>query len=365
MSKTIPIWCSVINRLLFPKNPAYHDLYTPPQVVSSSEHAQIAALLPSFVSGLRSLDLPTSALSSGLKPLRPVWVTPESHLPVTAGENTIFEDFHPVICCTVSHHVAGGEVSEGGYIQGAGDDTENWACGLTPSIFWNNQEALLSTPESGLPDAIAALIQGTDASASTSAMWTGCIGTCITPTSTVFIAPTTALPAVGLQDENTVVIAIHSKTTDQRAWFTSPSRLDIGLGQHKLGSRNLRMALPQILEFAWQILSTNGDGEPPKSREMETKETPRLIITCESGRDFSIGVALAILCLLFDRQGAVVSPSAASCTVAEIRRTTKIDKTYIRQRLGWLSTSMPDANPSRATLQSVNSYLMPNTTEQY
>jgi tRNA A64-2'-O-ribosylphosphate transferase len=36
----------------------------------------------------------------------------------------------------------------------------------------------------------------------------------------------------------------------------------------------------------------------------------------------------------------------------------KIDKKFIRRRLGWISTSLPNANPSRATLQSVNSFLM-------
>jgi tRNA A64-2'-O-ribosylphosphate transferase len=62
----------------------------------------------------------------------------------------IFEDYHPVICCTVSRRVAGGELSEGGYIQGAGDDTENWAHGLSPPVFWANREVLLSTPEAEL-----------------------------------------------------------------------------------------------------------------------------------------------------------------------------------------------------------------------
>lgn len=35
-----------------------------------------------------------------------------------------------------------------------------------------------------------------------------------------------------------------------------------------------------------------------------------------------------------------------------------IDKQFIKQRLAWITSSKPDANPSRATLQAVNSFLM-------
>jgi tRNA A64-2'-O-ribosylphosphate transferase len=35
-----------------------------------------------------------------------------------------------------------------------------------------------------------------------------------------------------------------------------------------------------------------------------------------------------------------------------------MDKQFIRQRLAWIITSKPDANPSRATLQSVNAFLL-------
>lgn len=36
-----------------------------------------------------------------------------------------------------------------------------------------------------------------------------------------------------------------------------------------------------------------------------------------------------------------------------------IGKHLVKQRLAWISSSKPDANPSRATLQAVNSFLMP------
>ena len=37
----------------------------------------------------------------------------------------------------------------------------------------------------------------------------------------------------------------------------------------------------------------------------------------------------------------------------------RFDKQTIRRRLAEITTSVPDANPSRATLQSVHAFLMP------
>lgn len=52
LSKTIPIWCAVINRLLFGEVPENHRLWTPKEVVGASEHAQIEALLYVFVNNV-------------------------------------------------------------------------------------------------------------------------------------------------------------------------------------------------------------------------------------------------------------------------------------------------------------------------
>jgi tRNA A64-2'-O-ribosylphosphate transferase len=48
LSKTIPIWCCVINRAVFGAD-SEHAMYTPPQAVSSSEHAQISSRIDGFV----------------------------------------------------------------------------------------------------------------------------------------------------------------------------------------------------------------------------------------------------------------------------------------------------------------------------
>lgn len=53
LSKTIPIWCAVINRLLFEDLHESHKLRTPKEVVGPSENAQIEALLCGFVDNMK------------------------------------------------------------------------------------------------------------------------------------------------------------------------------------------------------------------------------------------------------------------------------------------------------------------------
>lgn len=53
LSKTVPIWTCVLNRIFFPERPESHQVTTPPTVVGASEHAQIAARIASFVDSLK------------------------------------------------------------------------------------------------------------------------------------------------------------------------------------------------------------------------------------------------------------------------------------------------------------------------
>ena len=49
LSKTIPIWCAVWNRVLFPEQTMHHNLQTDKRCVSESEHRRIEARLDHFV----------------------------------------------------------------------------------------------------------------------------------------------------------------------------------------------------------------------------------------------------------------------------------------------------------------------------
>lgn len=231
--------------------------------------------------------------------------------------------------------MTGGELSECGYIQGAGDDTENWAHGLTPLVFWNNRDRLMSSTEADLPEIIEALMDRQEASDASRRE------NLIKPTSCLFISSLSKRSTEG-NIAQSCKINLLPRTTSQETWQTSPDQLDIGLGASKLGGRNLRASLPVISAFVENAIiskTINGDKKIEK----------HILIACESGNDFSIGVGLAIACLYFDNSGNVLDKGS---------QRPKIDKAFIRSRLGWFSLSMPDANPSRTTLQSVNSFLM-------
>lgn len=348
LSKTISIWCAVINRFLFPEHQEHHNLYTPPQVVSASEHAQMSALLPSFSQSLHDLGICSDTLRNQVnKPLRPFWITPENRIRRTS---TVYNDFHPVICCTVSRRVTGAEASEAGYIQGAGDDTENWAFGLTAQLFWKHCKELLTTSESSLPELIARLVLQ-EASLSGA----GTHLRLVHPTSTLFVAKIANLSDDVSRKSTVVVLSSQQKQTVE---LTDAHRLEVGLGASKIGAKRLRLYLPQIVDFVGQRLFPDSANVPKDTQELYPKDKrpshntiPHgdIIVACETGSHTSIGVALALVCLFYDDHGHIHP-------VKDKRKPTTKD--FVRGRLAWFSTSMPDANPSRDVLQSVNSFLM-------
>jgi tRNA A64-2'-O-ribosylphosphate transferase len=327
LSKTIPIWCSVMNRALFPDHAAAHDLHTSPQAVSASEHAQIEKRLGRFVQEFLDICKPDiSNLRSKLqKPLRPIWVTQGSSLPEAPPS---FTDFHAIVLCTASRRVHGGEVSEGGYIQGAADDHEAWSHGLTPTVFWSNKDMLLNTNEDDLPKLIRKLVseeKGPDAAPML-----------IKPTETFYVSSSQNLDIEPFD----VIISCTPKplTTTNSAHLKTKKYLHLICQAHKLGARDLRTQLSRLEPFLLSI------SELPKSK---------VLVCCPTGKDLSLGVALAILCLHFRDDG-----EFENSETKEDKR--KMDKNFIKQRITWVTTAAVGLNPSRETLKSVNSFLMPD-----
>ncbi|KAM3554615.1 hypothetical protein MY1884_006031 [Beauveria asiatica] len=350
LSTTIPVWCAVLNRVLLPQHPLSRKLFLPPSLPPTT-HAQIAALLPGFVASLEALALPLPRRLG--KPLRPLWITQDSALPGQqdgeddeGGSSVVFEDYRPVICCTASRRVAGSEMEEGGYIQGAGDDTENWAHGLTPPVFWAHADRLLETAEADLPALIEQLVQedaATHAATGGEARTQLAPGICVCPASAATAAPRG-------RGSSECYIRLLPSTSPQESWVKGPRLMQVGLGNGKAGSRNLRLALPHICAFAREYMrgvasSPSGGGG----------NEDKIIVSCDSGKDFSVGTALALSCLLLDDAGSLREEGGGGGGGA---RAGGFTKTLVKSRLGGFMTAFPAANPSRATLQSVNSFLM-------
>lgn len=334
LSKTVPIWCCVMNRVLFPDRKEWHGLRVPGGAVGESERSQIEGRMGEFVRNFERLGIDVLALrekltaGKGEKPLRPLWRTQDDPFPEEGGE-MVFEDFYPVVCCTSSRRVEGAEMSEGGYIQGAGDDTENWAHGLTAPIFWEHADELLGTAEGELPGFIAELVAREGLKEHRQVEPRGL-------TRVLYVSP---LPVDAPEkDSRTCLVRLVPELTEKESWVKSKTEMEVGLGKNKVAGRNLRHALPTICDFVRGFLESD--------REMA--EEVRVIIACETGKDLSIGVALALDCWCFGDDG----------RLRQEEDIPSFTKTGIRVRLGRIMTAMPEANPTRTTLQSVNSFLM-------
>ncbi|KAJ5524697.1 hypothetical protein N7494_011347 [Penicillium frequentans] len=321
LSKTIPIWSAVLNRALFPTETACHAVQLPPNYLGKSEESQIENRIDGFVHSLKSLKLDLDQLRQQLgKPIRVAWANPEYFYPTDLRKDDASCLF---VLCSASKRVHGAEMSEGGYIQGAGDDSEGWAHGLTPPVFWANQAALKQTSEEDLPDLIAELIAEYQQQRGEQE------ATLISPTKNLYINPTD--PRVNGSGRYDLVIDCNG---DPATVEDNPKLLNLGCASAKLGSRDLRKSLDKVRDFVNAQLGS----DPSQS----------ILITCDTGKDLSAGTLLAIVCQFYNDNGEFdASLSKRS-----------ISKTFIRQRLAWIVSSKHDVNPSRSTLQSVNAFLM-------
>ncbi|KAF2715179.1 hypothetical protein K504DRAFT_421695 [Pleomassaria siparia CBS 279.74] len=319
--KTIPIWCCVMNRAIFPDT-GPHELHTPPQAVSASEHAQIEKRIDSFVTQFLEICAPNipDLRQRIQKPLRPLWVIQSSSIPETPPS---FPEFHPVVLCTASRRVHGNEGSEEGYIQGAADDQEAWSHGLTSKLFWSNKDKILNTNEDELPDLIASLItddKGPDAAP-----------ILISPTTRLFVSSS---QNVDISSFETIISCAPSPLTTTNPAYLNKNYLHLPCGTGKLGSRDLRTQLSRLPAFFTALPEDIGN----------------ILVCCPTGKDLSVGVALAILCSYTDENGGISNANSGR----------KIDKRFIKQRMTWIATTSPVLNPSRGTLQTVNAFLMPD-----
>ncbi|MCJ1464214.1 hypothetical protein MMC07_002827 [Pseudocyphellaria aurata] len=330
LSKTVPIWCVVMNRALFDHHSSTQALYTPSDVVGESEHAQMEARLDGFLEDAKALNLNLSALRSTIKkPLHPFWITPETD-PSDYPFSDARSEYYPVVCCTASRRTTDSEGSQY-YIQGAGDDSESWSHGLTSTGFWRHLQELLDAEEEELPGLIQTFMSLEKDGLKTEDY------VLITPTENIYLGTLGAV--MRAQDFDVVIVSNKMSSSVLEAGEEQMKRkiLDLNCVSGKLGSRALRAKLSDIPTFVSAL--TSG------------LESPKILSACSTGNDLAVGVALVVLCLFFDDDGKFHSSSPPG-----IKDT--IDKSFIRRRLAWITSAKPDANPSRSTLQAVNSFLI-------
>lgn len=327
ISKTVPIWTTILNRLLFSEDMSCHELETPSDVVSDSEHAQIETRLEGHLRAVQALDLDLPSLRSKLKnkPINVTWQRPGDPMPSSPPSET-----NLIVLCTASNQTSNDLSATSTYVQGAADDPESWALGLDAPTFWAHNDVLLAASEDELPDLISRLLaENGDTSAPLRA------ATLIKPTSNLWIGISMENATSAHADFDIVISCTSTPAPVQPADSKDvrTSAINLVCSSGKVGSRQLRHELTRIFQPN-TILSKYAN--------------PRVLITCETGKDLSVGIALAVICLFCNDAGEIQSTP----------RTESIDKDFIKKRLSWIMVSMPDAAPSRATLQSVNAFLM-------
>lgn len=219
-------------------------------------------------------------------PIKIAWANQTYFYPTSLQKG---DGYNLFVLCSASRRVHGAEASEGGYIQGAGDDAEKWSHGLTPPIFWENRDLLASTDEGDLPDIIQELISKSDSHSNSDRK----SGILIRPTSNLFICQSRPNDP-SIQGDSGLVIACNDKPD-----LSTAKRLNLGCGSHKLGSRDLRSALDKVKAFTEKNLMAN--------------PTQSILVTCETGKDISVGTLLTIICLFYDDNGNSFSLTLSFC----------------------------------------------------
>lgn len=340
-SKTIPIWCAVLNCLAFSNDNQrdFFELYTPPNCVFSSENYQISQKIPEFIERAKSVNIDVSFIRAHLrKPLRPIWVTQDSILP---DEPPTFEDFYPIILCTASKMAQDGmELRQGyTYVQGAADDHELWARNLNPHILWSHIDQLgqLKGDEELLTLVTQFATDSVTVDSSISNHY--CDGR--VDSSTVHLQPLHIWltrkfdPIVLTNGIYRVIIDLTDSQESTTQKVSSPrGNLPVLIGcplpAGKKGSKELRIKLPAIIARL----------------ELESLYDHEILII-DPNMDFSIGVALTISSLFYSLENTCLAK----------KTTTNLNKPTIRSKLGCILLATK-VNPSRATLNVVNSILM-------
>ncbi|KAJ2078457.1 tRNA A64-2'-O-ribosylphosphate transferase [Coemansia sp. RSA 988] len=288
LARTIPIWCSVWNMAIQTIAQSLNgwdcSVHTP-NVVSESERLQIEGLIPGFAESLLSSDIDVKwAAERLLLPLRPIWITRDQLLTMPPDFTNV--EFTPIICLSAS--IAGVNAAHSmpfGYVQGAADDHELWAEGLTPRLFWKHRVMLLADRDccdKRVKELIAKDIAKNDSDH-------------MDDLGFAFVRDTGL--AIGGRSSGhppecwTQFDAIVNCGAPEYEANTDPSLaaryLYLSIPEGKRGQIALGKSIPQALDFLRAYVQRGAN----------------VLVHCSQGMDRSVGIALAALVKYFDANG--------------------------------------------------------------
>ncbi|KAJ2563137.1 tRNA A64-2'-O-ribosylphosphate transferase [Coemansia sp. RSA 1822] len=293
-SRTIPIWCAVWNTAVQMLRGTEWDckVYTPPRVVSESENSHMSNLVPAFADMLLQSGIDVRGLTQEMcKPVRPIWITRDHRLTIPPDFSEA--EFCPIICVSAS---STRDCSDGFmYVQGAADDHELWAGKLTPQLFWQHREQLLSNKNTAeIVDQVVSIDQDVQRG-------NGGVS---------FIRNTNV--AVGAQVAATSLSGFDAVISCGEKMDSSERHLRLSIHDSKKGQTEMAIAIPQALQFVEPFMRNNS----------------RILVQCAQGTNLSVSIALAILTKYTDDNGQF-----------QINERNVVSKQMIQNRLLWITTS--------------------------
>ncbi|KAM0848469.1 hypothetical protein ACQ4PT_054367 [Festuca glaucescens] len=408
MSKTIPIWCCVLNQAIqrhrlrainqgsglnsamsvavskgdaekYSGSSNWDSSVHLPVWVLDTEKNAIEGRIEEWADKFESCGADIHSLSLGLqKPLRPLWISQSTRIWLNEVPEHELWEFTPVILVsasasrTVPTQRMSSEYSWH-YIPGAGDDEESWARGLTPALFWKHSYDLLD----GGPDLCNQLVadivekdrvyraQRGEYSPQITAKHLKssshndpyCYGDHTTITQSMNSDPSAIAPTnTQYSSDGHVVfwigasnLAVSSTKQDDLPDVDCILNCDSTSRSPSGSSENSYLELPIVgsKDDRFSLLKNL-----PRAINFAKKNLTagrKILVCCQTGEDISICVALAIITRLFNDSGCF------DCGDFFAKR--DITKLEMRKRLVFICKYAVNARPSRGNLRQVYSFL--------
>lgn len=396
LSKTIPTWCAVLNEASRRKygTPAKEGggLETPRWMIPPTEHDQIEARIDEFVQALLDSDLEVPRLEKALKPVFVIpqsdleavsasvkWADQQGSIPIVLVSASRFVDDSANLGTNADegmHATDTSEEKEYVYVQGAGDDHENWARGLTPDVFWKHKDELLACDKAQLEATVDRIVAKEEAaSGGSNGHWftprasrdgLDQVGTDAVPgrsedievaNTGVFIGPRSPEHTFTDEERKRFGLILHFTSLAKQSAETESTGLSDKLSflnlstsppsgggicpLHQSSSKKdllaIRTAFPPAIDLAHAALVANS----------------KVLVCCQTGKDLSGSLVVAILTSCFTNQRKLLQT-----TEERQKHLEEVSKDTTKRRLQWLVSANPRSSPSRAYLLRVNELLL-------
>ncbi|CAN6207493.1 unnamed protein product [Urochloa humidicola] len=402
MSKTIPIWCCVLNRAIerywlraihkgressaMLNGDAEHNscpsnwdssVHLPVWVLDTEKNA-VEGRIEEWTDQFELCGADIHSLAINLqKPLRPLWISQRTRIWLNEVPELESWDFTPIILISASASDAfatqrmSSEFSWQ-YIPGAGDDEESWARGLTPTLFWKHSYDLLDAGPDHCNQLVADIVEKDRVYRAqrgehspqitakplkshydlkcyddcTSAMWPVNSDPC---TSTIDAQCSNNGPirfwigTSNLAVSSTLQVADAFVGMDCILNCDSTSKLPPNSSENSY----LELSIVGSKDDRFSLMKNLSKAVDFARRNLVAGR--KILVCCQNGEDISICVALAIVTLLFDDNGCFDYGNSF------MKR--DITKLEMRKRLVFICKFAVNARPSRGNLKQVYGFL--------